>query len=130
LDRAARYSLQNETSTKLMYWLAGRTKTDTENTMAMRNPNQKEAVLMTTLINGELYGREIGKKYETRTGLKMPIGSLYTTLERREQRGFVRPRDGAPDRERGGNRRLFFRLTADGYRIITTVQAWFATEPE
>lgn len=90
-------------------------------------PNHREAEMLAVLMNGELYGRQVRDRYEERTGQKMPLGSLYVTLDRMEEKGFVRSRDGDPDPERGGNRRKFFRLTASGTRALNDLQQWAAT---
>jgi PadR family transcriptional regulator, regulatory protein PadR len=85
----------------------------------MKNiPNQREVVLLAILLHGEKYGRQIRDNYETRTRHSMPLGSLYTTLERMEKKGFVRSRMGESNPERGGNRRKYFRLTGEGTKAF------------
>ncbi len=48
----------------------------------------------------------------------MPLGSLYTTIDRMEQKGFVTSRLGAAGQERGGNRRKYFKLTGMGRQAL------------
>lgn len=81
-------------------------------------PTQREAVVLSILINGEKYGREIRNEYEERTGRRMPLGSLYTTLSRMEGYGFIRSWMGESTHERGGNRRKYFTITGAGQRAF------------
>jgi PadR family transcriptional regulator, regulatory protein PadR len=76
--------------------------------------SEREFTILSALVGGELYGREIRDEYERRTNAGMPLGSLYTTLDRMEGKGFVKSRMGESDRERGGNRRKYYKLTATG----------------
>lgn len=87
-------------------------------------PNQREAVLMAILLHGERYGREIRTLYEGRTGQRLPFGSLYVTLDRMEDKGFLRSRLGESDSVRGGNRRKYYKLTAAGVKSLNLVQEW------
>ncbi len=87
-----------------------------------RVPSQRQAVILSILINGEKYGRKIRNEYEKRTRRKMPLGSLYTTLNRMETYGLVKSRMGESTHERGGNKRKYFRITACGERAIYTFQ--------
>jgi DNA-binding PadR family transcriptional regulator len=81
-------------------------------------PSQREAVILSILINGEKYGREIRNQYTERTGRKMPLGSLYTTLNRMERRGFLKSHMGESTHKRGGNRRKYFEMTGCGERSL------------
>lgn len=80
--------------------------------------SQRQAVILSILVNGEKYGREIRNDYEKRTGRKMPFGSLYTTLTRMETYGFIKSRLGESTHERGGNRRKYFEITANGQQAL------------
>lgn len=85
-------------------------------------PSWREAVILSILINGERYGREIRNEYEKRTEKKMPLGSLYTTLTRMENYGFVDSRLGESCHERGGNRRKYFKMTGLGERALNAYE--------
>jgi PadR family transcriptional regulator PadR len=89
-------------------------------------PNRREEVLLSILVAGELYGRDIRDRYEHRTKESMPIGSLYTTLDRMIEKGFIKERWGESSHERGGNRRKFFKLSASGLRALNAAQRWTA----
>ncbi len=82
-------------------------------------PTNREAVMLDILINGERPGRDIRNEYEARTGNKMPLGSLYTTLTRMEASGFVTSRMGGTTPERRGYPRKFFSITGTGERVLS-----------
>lgn len=88
------------------------------------SPNQREAVVLAALLHGERYGRQIRDEYARRTGQDMPLGSLYTTLDRMEEKGLVRSRTGESNPDRGGNRRKYYKLTAAGVEAFNNVLQW------
>jgi DNA-binding PadR family transcriptional regulator len=85
-------------------------------------PTNREAVILDILINGERPGRDIRNEYEGRTGRKIPLGSLYTTLTRMEASGFVTSRTGGTTPERRGYPRKFFSITGTGERALSNYQ--------
>ena len=84
----------------------------------VKMPSQREAAILSILINGEKYGREIRNEYEERTDCQLPLGALYVTLSRMEDSGFVESRMGESVHERGGNRRKYFKMTGLGERAL------------
>lgn len=87
-------------------------------------PSRREEVLMQLLVRREMYGRELRTEYEARTGQALPLGSLYVTLDRMEEKGFIASRQGESDPVRGGNRKKHFRLTAAGVRALNRAREW------
>lgn len=83
-----------------------------------KSANQREVVFLATLLHGERYGLEIRDDVEKRTGKPMPLGSLYVTLDRMKTAGFVTSRLGESSHDRGGNRRRYFKITADGIKAF------------
>ncbi len=90
---------------------------------APRTPTDREAVLLQALVAGEKYGLELRDAYEAGSGRRMPFGSLYTTLDRMESKGFVESRIGEASAETGGNRRRYFRLRAEGAKALERYSA-------
>jgi len=88
------------------------------NNRTQKLPSHLEAVLLAVLINGEKYGRQLRDAYEKRTGRALPLGSLYTTLDRMERKGFVKSRHGDPVPGRRGNRRKYFEIKGAGQRAL------------
>lgn len=93
----------------------------------MRNdkmPTNREAVILDILINGTRAGRDVRNEYESRTKIKMPIGSLYTTLTRMETAGFVDSSIGDTTPNRRGHPRKFFSITGTGERALNAYQVF------
>ena len=74
------------------------------------------AVLLACLTTGEKYGLELREAYE-KSGVAMPVGSLYTTLYRMVQAGLVKARYGDPG-PLGGKCRRYFRITPNGIAAL------------
>ena len=79
-------------------------------------------MILDIIMNGELPGRDIRNKYESRTNHKMPLGSLYTTLTRMEATGFIKSRSGTTTPERRGYPRKFFSITGTGEHALNDYQ--------
>lgn len=76
--------------------------------------NGTQGVLLALLLDGERYGLHLRDGYRGRTGEAMPLGTLYTTLQRMEDAGMVKSREGESEHERGGGRRRYFKITRKG----------------
>ena len=62
----------------------------------------------------EAYGVPIANAIEKSSGRTVAIGSVYTTLERLEQKRLVRSELGEATAVRGGRAKTYFRITAKG----------------
>jgi len=69
-------------------------------------------------LGDEAYGVPISEAIEDSSGKEVAMGSVYITLERLEQKGFVSSRLGEPTAERGGRAKTYFRITAKGLREV------------
>lgn len=74
----------------------------------------REALILAILREGKRYGREIRDECETRAGHNVPLGSLYTTLTRMEEKGLIRSHPEKSSVGRGGNRRNYYQITGVG----------------
>src|SRR5688500_6120568 len=77
----------------------------------------EQLVLLALLRLGErAYGMTVRQEIEARTGRSVSLGAVYATLDRLEQKGFVRSHSAvaADAPERGGRARRFFRVEASG----------------
>ncbi|MEM7227268.1 MAG: helix-turn-helix transcriptional regulator [Planctomycetota bacterium] len=81
----------------------------------LKRPNMRQMTIMSTLISGELYGREI-RDACAELGDSIPLGSLYVTLDRMERAGFLKSREGEAIPGRRGNRPTYYKITAAGRR--------------
>jgi DNA-binding PadR family transcriptional regulator len=68
-------------------------------------------------LHPNAYGVSIQDRIE-QAGCKFSIGSIYAALERLEEKGFVKFREGEPTPERGGRRKLYVIITAPGQKAL------------
>lgn len=64
------------------------------------------------------YGAALRREIEERTDRPVSIGAVYATLGRLEEKGLVASRVSDPEPVRGGRRRKYVRLTAEGRRSV------------
>jgi PadR family transcriptional regulator, regulatory protein PadR len=84
----------------------------------------EQIVLLAVLrCEGNAYGVPVRDEIRLCTGREPSAGALYTTLDRLEEKGFLRSKLGAPTAERGGRARRFFSVTASGKGAIVRAQA-------
>jgi PadR family transcriptional regulator, regulatory protein PadR len=76
------------------------------------------------------YGVSIQDRLE-QAGHRASIGSIYAALDRLDEKGFVKFREGEPTPERGGRRKLYVTITAPGQRalqeslnVVNALNAW------
>jgi PadR family transcriptional regulator PadR len=75
-------------------------------------------VLATALRLKSSYGAELVRELEQRTGRQVQGGALYVTLDRLEQKGYLRSRMGDADPRRGGRPKRFVAVTPEGVRAL------------
>jgi len=79
---------------------------------------EQHALLAIVALHPDAYGISIQDHIGRIAGYEPPIGSIYAALDRLEEKGFVRSKQGEATRERGGRRKLHFLITAPGRRAL------------
>jgi PadR family transcriptional regulator, regulatory protein PadR len=79
---------------------------------------EQHVMLAIIALHPNGYGVSIVEHIEKRTGHEPSVGSVYAALERLEEKGFVKSRQGEATAERGGKRKLYFQVTAPGERAL------------
>lgn len=74
----------------------------------------------------EAYGVALAQEIEAVTGRTVALGSIYTTLERLEEKGLVRSIVGESTARRGGRAKRYFYVTTSGLRAVRETQAALA----
>jgi PadR family transcriptional regulator PadR len=69
-------------------------------------------------LDDDAYGASVREELKGRASRDVSPGAIFTTLERLEARGLVTSKYGDPTPERGGRRKRFYRLTAEGRRAL------------
>ena len=76
-------------------------------------------VILAVLRVGEsAYGVPIARELEAHRGRPVSRSSIYTALERLEEKGLVSSTWGEPTPERGGRAKRYFEVTAGGLREV------------
>lgn len=70
-------------------------------------------------LGDEAYGVAIRRAIEGATGRQCSLGALYTTLDRLEDKGYVRTWMGNATAQRGGRPKRMVRVTAKGVTAAT-----------
>jgi PadR family transcriptional regulator, regulatory protein PadR len=82
------------------------------------------AILLSIASLGEdAYGVAVRAAVSKRLGREGSIGAVYTTLQRLENKGFVKSWTSDPSPVRGGRAKRYFELTAAGDRALRAAQA-------
>jgi PadR family transcriptional regulator PadR len=68
------------------------------------------------------YGITILEEVAKATGKNWLTGSIYASLSRLLKGGFVASSEGDPTPERGGRRKIFYRLTPQGQRSLMEIK--------
>lgn len=71
-------------------------------------------------LGEEAYGLAIRKQIEDATGRSCSRGALYTTLDRLEEKGFIKTWVGDPTPQRRGRPKRMARITTKGQRAAST----------
>ena len=73
-------------------------------------------------LGDEAYGVPISQAIEESSGREVVLGSVYVTLDRLEEKGFVSSKLGEPTAVRGGRAKTYFHITAKGLREVRRAQ--------
>ena len=88
----------------------------------------EQVVLLAVLQLGtEAHAPAIGRKLEASAGRRVSRGALYATLERLENKSFLRWEIGAATSERGGHRKRRFEVTPAGVEVLRESRAVLET---
>src|ERR1044071_7843446 len=81
----------------------------------------EQLILAALMILGEnAYGMTIHEQAEKlAAGVRVvSLGAVYTTLDRLEQKGYVKSWFGGATEERGGRSKRFFEITGSGEQVL------------
>lgn len=85
------------------------------NTRGVNIGEFEELVLLVVgMLSDQAYGVEVRNAIIAETGRKVNISAVHEVLKRLEKKGLLRTEVGGATEERGGRRKKFFFLTAEG----------------
>jgi len=79
----------------------------------------EQVVMLAVLrLDGEAYGVPIRSEIAQRSGRELTLATVYKTLARLEEKGFVASYEGEPTPQRGGRRKRFYDVTPAGRQTL------------
>ena len=79
----------------------------------------EQLVLLALLRLGrDAYGASVSTEIEQHSGRAVSVSAVHTTLDRLEEKGFVRSRLGDPTPQRGGKRKRHYEVLPAGMRAV------------
>lgn len=75
-------------------------------------------LLAAARLGHDAYGLEVRRELIERSARDHAVGAVYTTLQRLEDKGFLKSHLSEPLPVRGGRGRRYFTLTGDGQRAL------------
>ena len=84
----------------------------------------EELVLLTVAGLGEdAYGVSIQQDLETRCNRSISIGDLHSTINRLEEKGFLKSWLGGATQERGGRSKRYYEITQAGKKAVAETKS-------
>jgi PadR family transcriptional regulator, regulatory protein PadR len=79
----------------------------------------EEVVMLTVaVLYDEAYGLAVKKEIEQRLNRSVSVGALQSALQRLEEKGYLRSREGESTPDRAGRPRKYFAVTALGKKAL------------
>jgi DNA-binding PadR family transcriptional regulator len=83
----------------------------------------EEIVLLSIMVlESEAYGVSIERYIIENIGRSVSLGAMRSALDRLEQKGYLESQFGEPTAVRGGKRKKFFEITAEGLKVVEDVK--------
>ena len=86
------------------------------------NLGELEEIVLLVVANlfDTAYGVSIKQEIEEKCNRKITISTVHNVLQRLQEKDYLESRYSEPTGERGGKRKLLFRLTKSGQEALTT----------
>ena len=91
----------------------------------MKFLSRKEEIILLAIwkLEGNAYGVTIREYIEKMTGMKWLFGAIYNPLGRLVDWGYVQSYESEPVAERGGRRKILYKLSGAGKDALLAVKA-------
>ncbi len=86
--------------------------------------SRTEEILLLAIwrLQDRAYGIPIREEVSAATGHQWSVGAVYAPLHRLEKKGYVTSRHGPATPERGGRRKVMYKLTPHGKRALLKIR--------
>ena len=92
----------------------------------MRLLSRKEELILLAVWKlqdrDQAYGVTIREYIEKMSGIRWLFGAIYSPLARLVEHGYVESYESEPIPERGGRKKILYRLTTDGKKALVAVK--------
>ena len=75
-------------------------------------------LLLVGILGEEAYSFKIAEEFEAQTQRAVSIGAVHSTLNRLEEKAFLKSEMGKSTAERGGRRKRIYVITAYGRKVL------------
>jgi PadR family transcriptional regulator PadR len=79
---------------------------------------EETILLLVGILGEEAYSYKISEEFESQTSRAISIGAVHSTLNRLEEKGFLKSEMGKSTAERGGRRKRIYVITAYGRKVL------------
>jgi DNA-binding PadR family transcriptional regulator len=86
--------------------------------MSILTLNEGILLLAIHLLKDEAYGVTIMEKMQAISPRQIVFGTLYNSLAKLKEKGYVRTEMGEPTPQRGGKCKVYYSLTAEGLAAL------------
>ena len=90
--------------------------------MKLLSRSEEIVLLAVWKLQEDAYGVTIRDRVNESTGQDWSIGAIYAPLHRLEKKGLVHTIEGEPVAERGGRRKIFYRVTPAGTEAMAEIK--------
>ena len=80
---------------------------------------EEELLLIVGILAEEAYTLRISEEYQEQAKRNASVGSVHSTLNRLEKKGFLSSKMGDPSAIRGGRRKRIYEITALGEQTLS-----------
>lgn len=83
----------------------------------------EELILLTVgILRGEAYGLAVQKHMNASSARKVNLSAVHASLNRLDDKGYLRSMLGAPSQNRGGKRKRLYELTPYGVKALAEMK--------
>ena len=83
---------------------------------------EETVLLVVGILFDDAYGVAIQEELLSRCDRKATLSTIHVALHRLEEKGYLEARFDGATNERGGRRKLLFRVTKSGQKVLSTAR--------
>ncbi|MEM9328697.1 MAG: PadR family transcriptional regulator [Bacteroidota bacterium] len=80
-------------------------------------------LLLVGILGEEAYAFNLSGEFQRQTGRSVAIGAVHSTLNRLEEKRFLKSEMGGATKSRGGRRKRIYTITAVGTQVLSEARS-------